>query len=434
MFDGRMKGITCNAELAGQWGAQQMHSIERDVRTFNTVTSAGGVVKEQATTLLELAVDPTDPTTYPYDPNVYAYGPSTAPSDAILLYGDLNYPTMSDDIVAYLKTNAPNRDASQNGKLVTNPNSTVTTAGAMNQYFWPSADGSSYRMFYNQGDWFIGNGKSRYRPAYTIRLGGWMGLFDIGYEFEKVPVKLSFSAGIISGDKYPYNEEVSKKYKGFLPLRDINYQGYMVKSIAIFTYRLMPRPLNVATGDLLARANIDDSSNLRFFGFGIDYAPLKDQKKLQLNANVLFFWEDADLCKWDLNGSYPVPAVPSGTDASTWNEYAIAKAREDSRNAWTGNSALLDSSAGADLHGWQSSAIASKQLGTELNAQATYRMTKNSDVIFRGGFFIPGQLYKDLIGQPNILTRTWIQNDIEVKRSLGADVCYAWNIRFQYIF
>ncbi|MEI7503432.1 MAG: glycine-rich domain-containing protein [Paludibacter sp.] len=313
---------------------------------------------------------------------------------------------------------------------------TVTTAGVMNSYFWPMAnDATRYRFIYPIGDWFVGEGKSRYRPAYNVTLKGWMGLCDIGYEFEKIPFKICAAMGLISGDNYPYNEEVNKTYRGFLPLRDINYQGHLVKSVAIFTYRLMPRPLNIATGDILARSNIDDSSNIRFFGFGVDYAPLKDKKQLSLNANLAFFWEDADLYIWDKNGSIPVPEVPAG-DASiqTWNTYAVARAKEDSRQAYTGDSSSLNSTCGLDLEGWQGTILASKRLGTEINFQATYRLTKKSDMIFRGGYFFPGQLYKDLDGQPNILTRTWIQNDQEVRRSLGSNYCYAWNLRFQYIF
>ena len=44
---------------------------------------------------------------------------------------------------------------------------------------------------------------------------------------------------------------------------------------------------------------------------------------------------------------------------------------------------------------------ASRMLGTELNFEVQYRPVKNCILLAVIGCFIPGQLYKDVEGQPN---------------------------------
>ena len=56
-----------------------------------------------------------------------------------------------------------------------------------------------------------------------------MALADLSYTWDSHPFKAAAAAGYISGDNYPYNEEVSRSFKGFIPLRS-RYKGMGVQN------------------------------------------------------------------------------------------------------------------------------------------------------------------------------------------------------------
>lgn len=232
-------------------------------------------------------------------------------------------------------------------------------------------------------------GNKRFRDEYRLDMRGYMAAIDAEYSFEKIPVKVAATATYISGDKYPFNEEcnTTKRYKGFIPYGDYEYVGKYVFSQIMLDARKLPRPTDLSWHDQYAHNNVKDSSNLMYLGVGSTWHPFKNKKKLMLRSNLLFFWQDATLKKW--SKSQPLPDSFVGWDV-------------DNEGVWFKGSA-------EDLErkriGWTTCDDASRMLGTELNFEAQYRPVPNCIFFFQFGCFLPGQLYKDLDGQPNDRTR-----------------------------
>lgn len=452
MIDGRYKQWSFNAEIATQFGKFQMHALDRN-RWIYQKDEDTGLFYAHATHVFEHNVDPEFNEANYDNPgqgardNAFLADPANATlalaaidsiNDSFAIGTDVS----GNDLIGKLRKTEIDRLVSQkNGDVLLNPD-TGDFSWTDPRYFYPvrvlghkiattapvdggdpvDLDGGDadktydiphgaqqLRILYNAKD-NIQYGGDRFRPAYELKLKGYMALFDLAYEFEAAPVKANFGCGVISGDRYPFNmgEEVNKNYHGFLPLRDINYQGHFIKSLAVFTYRLMPRPLNPDYRDMYARNHTDDTSNLRLLGLGCDWYPTHEPSKLNISSNIVWFWVDGLMYKWDING---VPSNP------TWARVLADQFSIDS-----------------GYRGWLSNEKASRYLGFEMNTGLDYLITENCELVIRGGIFFPGRLYKDLDGQANLASFTYKPNDTLVAKSLGTDYAWAWNIRLSYRF
>lgn len=466
MVDGKYKNFSFNVEGAFQFGKFQMHALDRNRWIY--IKEDNGRFLAHGTHVFEHNVDPEFDQAN-YDPNntranpvprselpvASTPGTSGAPGQYNLDYQLLanpgvyaaavaDYDVVNDDYVVATDDVISALVGSESDRLLGQQNGSVIFNAANGNYLWSDPryyspvrvlgnristadstvdldagnktitydipEGSQQnRVIYNAVN-NIQYGGDRFRKAYQLDLKGWMFLCDMAYEFDVIPVKANFGGGIISGDKYPFNmgEEVNKPYRGFMPLRDINYQGHFIKSLAVFTYRLMPRPLNPDYRDMYARNHTDDSSNLRLLGFGLDWFPTRKKEVLNISSNVIWFWEDALIYKWDVNG---IPSNPA------WA--AIIQNRFSTNSGYKG---------------WVSDQPASRYLGLEVNVGIDYWLTECCDVVLRGGVFVPGQLYKDIKGQANMATFSYKPNDTLEAKSLGSDYAWAWNIRIGYRF
>ncbi len=268
---------------------------------------------------------------------------------------------------------------------------------------------------------FFGN--QRFRNAYKLKYSGFMALLDVNYEFEKYPLKLAGAAGYISGDNYPYNDEQNKSYSGFVPLRS-RYRGHSVYSLLIFDRLIIPRPLNISNRTLYAHNNIKDLSNLQFLGLGCTWFPLTEKQRMSVNTNLLFFWEDADLKKWDKDGKHSDPEV----------EKYLALQR--AKLGFPGVERSFDSTKKApdNNKGWVSNDDASKFLGTELNMKVNYNILGQCDFYAKAAVFVPGALYKDLDGQPNEQTIRINSDGLTEYESLGHDWAFGFIVGLNYRF
>jgi len=318
MIDYKNKNWLANFEFDAQFGHQDVHAIDR-----NDVV---------------LAKDSTTGDVYESYTHIYDGADITTANKA----------RVTSALKAVVNT-ADNRTASMNGhQLVGAPGS----YNAGNVTGFPTAN--------------------RIRNGYKIDYRSIASLLDVGYEFDKIPFRVSGAAAYIGGDSFPYNNESNKTYKGFVTLRDYVYWGYLVKSFASLFMRYMTRPLNIDYAKMYAPAQIRDTSNMQYFGVSTNWYPFKNRKKMDVMANLLWFWEVGNIKKWDKHSSL-----------ATTNSY-IAKA-----NSTYG------------FNGWLSDKNASKFLGTEFNVLATFRPISSLDLYAYGYLFAPGGLYKDIDGQPS---------------------------------
>lgn len=251
-------------------------------------------------------------------------------------------------------------------------------------------------------------GLGRFRKEYTISYGGYMALADVAYTRADKRLTISAAGALISGDKYPYNEEVNKSYKGFMPLRDQNYFGQYVRSFAVLYARKMPRPVDMADHKFYAFNNDEDTSNLRYVGIGLQWHPLQDPRKLTILPLWLSFWEDCPPQKWlplasrDFNGN------------ATYN--AVYKQCQKKLN----------------FTGAASTELASRHLGQEVTLCAIWVPMPNCQISGAFSAFIPGQLYKDVEGMPNRNTRR-IQPDGCVRYdSLGTQPVFGGSMKISF--
>ncbi len=262
-------------------------------------------------------------------------------------------------------------------------------------------------------------GRKRFRPAYRIDLRGIMMLCDIGYTFENLPIKLAATAQWIGGDVYPYNQECNKRYKGFMTLRDYNYVGYDVPLFALLYARVLPRPLNISYEKMYAFNHFEDASNLRILGAGFTWYPVKDNKaQSMVMVNIAGVWNDAALKKWDCNGC---------PDFDDLTNFAI-----------TGGPGFPGIRDELSFQGWESKEKASHYMGLEINLYWEYHPFPNCKIYSINGIFIPGQLYKDLEGQPNRNTRRFDarpgREGKVIFDSLGHDIAYGLHIGMRFAF
>ena len=256
-------------------------------------------------------------------------------------------------------------------------------------------------------------GNARFRGEYRLDYRGFMGAVDMKWEFETVPVVIAATGTYASGDKYPFNDEMNKRYKAFLPYGDYNYSGKYVKSQIVLEAKKLSRPIDISYHHQYAFNNVEDMSNLAFLGLGTEWRPFEDKQKLLLQSNLLWFWETTTLKKW-----YKEQPLPSGFEGT------VSWAKNESTGVWYKD--------GHDK-GWKTCDDASKMLGTELNFEVQYRPVDNCLFLMQLGCFIPGQLYKDLDGQPNERTKDGPQAYVG-NFGLGHDPVWRGTLSLDYRF
>lgn len=279
-----------------------------------------------------------------------------------------------------------------------------------------------------------------------IKLRGKMAMGDLRYKVENYPVYLTAAVGYFSGDDYPYNDALdkyiageisqsdwvagtysgSREYNGFLPIRDYHYQGLWATPLVMFSAGIVPRPLDMDLFNLTAYNDDDSATNIKFVGGGVQWFPLHDKSKLKTNANLFWYWEDTQLYRWDVSGARPV-AITTGIP-KVGGGYSTA---------------YLDSLNTYNIQGWRTDQWASKFLGWEFNAIATYVVTDNCELSLRGGLFFPGSLYRDIVGMPNentdVSTDSFTSDGTVTMGTpsapgLGSEKAYGIYARLRYLF
>jgi hypothetical protein len=241
-------------------------------------------------------------------------------------------------------------------------------------------------------------GFSRFRKGHKVTYGGYMGVVDLACRSRSGRVTLGASAGVVSGDTYPYNTQEDKKYSGFLPLRDQNYFGKYVRSFAMFYGRKIPRPNDMADHKMYAYNHDESTANLRWFGVGGQIHPLKNPQELTIIPVWFSFWEDMPPAKWD-------------NEATRTFGDGMHDAIYKSSQAKYGFSGAADPEV-----------LASRHLGYELSLCAVWKPMSNCEISCALSAFLPGQLYRDVKGMPNYRTRFLKPNADVQLQGLGSGV------------
>jgi hypothetical protein len=379
--------FSMNAEVAGQFGHQNVHAIDRNEEVEEKDTEMGL-------------------STYRY---THIFGGSETgevrvASSNTATPANVNIVQNRGGWDATTKQWIP--AVTKNGDLLYESDGTTALASYR---FAPGAGGGDeiqpWTNIYNSNV----TGNKRFRDGYRIDYRGFMGVIDMKYEFEDVPLSVAVAGAYISGDRYPYNEEKDKRYRGFIPYGDYNYIGKYVYSQVLLEERKLPRPVDISYRFQYAFNNIEDMSNLAYLGTGVEWKPFKDKNKLMLRSNILWFWETIDLKVWNKEQELPYKEGTNDTQvfegSVSWPKAAGFCPAEfgECGNVWvSSNTKYLGE--GNFIKGWKTKDDASRVLGTEINFEVQYRPIKNCIVLGQLGCFIPGQLYKDLKGQPNVNT------------------------------
>lgn len=375
MVDYHRRNLSVNVEVAGQCGSQRVQAIDRNQILLTKADF--GTVDESFSHVFVGAAGTTDP---------LKTNKSYANAPVSLKDGAGNYQAYSfhpEDQLYYLVNTPEARALSSQGK----------------QLPWDDPIGNP---LYNS-DAF---GNARFRPEYKLKYRGFMALADVGYEFEDSPFKIAGTLGHISGDNFPYNEEVTKTYHGFIPLRS-RYSGLEVENYMVFDRMDIPRPLNISNRTLYAFNDLKSLTNLDFIGLGVTWFPLENRKKMTVEGDLFLLWEDATIKKWDVNGVYPDPVIES--------ELAVDRQKYN-------------------FQGWLSQDNARRMLGAEIDFKVYYQVLDHCKVSGRASFFFPDGLYSDLAGQPNIQTRRVDKFGFTHYDSLGSEMACSFVVGLFYQF
>lgn len=369
MADYRYKGWQGNIEVAGQFGHQRMHCIDRNKIELKR-DAASGVVREVYSHIFSPSAGAD---------SVYPDGtfPEKVPVRALV-----SDPAQNLIDIANLSANRPNGTATsskgckipclsredilaKNGKQLVDSNGVPVTVS-----FGVVTPGTA-RKVYNSN--FFGN--ARFRPSYKLKYQGVMALADLAYTTEDNQFKVAGAVGYIGGDNFPYNNEVDQSFKAFVAQRAA-YSGLHVTPLFMFERLVLLRPLNVDYRQMLGRNHFRDYSNLQFFGASFSWFPLnKNRNQLLVMPNVMAFWQVAHVPKWDKTGAHP--------DAAIERQIELVRTQK------------------LKFCGWESECRASRFLGVEANVIVDYYVLPQCKLYFRGYLFFPGQCYKDLEGMPN---------------------------------
>ena len=398
MMEVSKNNFDVNVEFAGQTGKQDLYGIDRNTKVVSRSDQSGNVVE----VFSHIVVPP------PPELNIPAnIGRQKVPVkyDGIFYYND--YVPQKD--FNYIINSYQNRNAKRQGQEI---------IGAK----WKQANDAV--PVYNSNQF----GNARFRKPYSLNLNGFMAIADIGYSFDKYPFRVAGTAGHISGDSYPYNEEVDKTYHGFIPQRS-RYMGLDVRSTLIFDRLVIPRPLNICNRTMYAYNNLKDLSNLDFLGVGGTWYPFKKKARGMLTANCIFFWEDAMLYKWDKNGHHPDPSI----EAQIAFDRAILGFRGVAP-VYKSNDYYKNGTPDPSNKGWLSNETASRFLGTEIDLKGEVKIINECRFNGKICLFVPGQLYRDLDGQPNELTQYIDTQGLSHYESLGHKYAFAFIVGLDYIF
>lgn len=252
-------------------------------------------------------------------------------------------------------------------------------------------------------------GKARFRKEYKIDLRGFAVMADAQFRSANGRVCLNIAGAWISGDEYPYNGEVDKRYNGFLPLRDQNYDGKYVKSIAILHARKFPRPVDMADHKMYAFNHDEDMSNLRYVGMSLQCHPLANPAALIIVPSIIGYWQDCPPYTWNKNAAR---SFDSGTDTGV---YKACQTK-------------------LGFSGAATSERASNHLGTEVALSTIWNMAPGCSANVGIAAFIPGRMYTDIDGMPNRYTRRVKADGNAVYESLGNEVMLGLNARLTFAF
>ncbi|MCB9493397.1 MAG: hypothetical protein H6679_03920 [Epsilonproteobacteria bacterium] len=386
MFDWKKNNMHFNFEVAGQMGHQQMHGLDRNLIQLVHGGSSGAVSAKFSHIDLKSNI-PTQ------DSGIVVRAKAHAGTHGGVFPIPADGAFKKDELLPLIVNNPINKDPQVTDNLKRTDNAQnllVNTGGTANSFAL-----NSQRF-----------GNNRFRLPYRLSYRGIMALADMSYEFEKPHLKAALAVGYIGGDNYPYNNERDCTYHGFIPMRS-RYKGLGVQNMLIFDRLAIPRPVNISHRTFFAFNNTKDLSNLQFLGAGLTWYPLEEKSKLSLTLDVMSLWEAAQLQKWDKNGTHPDPDI----------EKQIAEARKF-----------------FGFSGWESKDNASKHLGVEVDLKLFYEILNHSLFFVRMAIFVPGNLYKDLLGQPNELTIRVTRDGFNSYQSLGNSTAFALIMGINYRF
>jgi hypothetical protein len=443
MVDWRYNGWRVNAEIGLQFGHQTMHAIDRNHLVFDdayyteTATEYDGAVAQQSVTSGRLDVTRGTPAAYhshvmlgitTTDPESsgYVHSGEFLPYRAYYVSDELSHVNANrspGEQGAMIRRGAPTSSTDthiagtvyQSKKITTDPGTVPGNDSAYSPYTFKSGIAYYDDLFTVQphGTLFNANipfgGATRFRNEYTLDLHGAVALLDVSYTFPSQKLTFAGAVGYISGDDDPCNTEVNKRYNGFIPLRDANYEGHSVKSYAVLAARKIARPSTFSERLLYAQNNFESSTNLEYFGLAAVICPLADRSELTIESNLLYFWEDVPPFIWDKKGARDF--------GSTVLNGIWSKLQED-------------------LHfsGYQTTKRASQQLGLEFNTVVTWRPIPSIELRALFATFVPGKLYRDIDGTPNAYAiRLDADGDVHLE-SLGHTVPFGGMVRLTYFF
>lgn len=250
------------------------------------------------------------------------------------------------------------------------------------------------------------NSATRFRPAYTNKLQGWMAVVDGAYTFDEYNFQLALAYGYASGDKAPNSREGDKKYNGFVGLHEL-YSGKRVTSIFLLDQRLLKRPTNLDVkvnepqGPVAAK-NDTTFSDLQHVGIGATWTPNCSIKKLSLNPNIVAFWKAKE--------EFKVKFVPN------------------QRNPDLETLTISDE-------------YASTYMGTELNILAECAVITDLKLFANAAVFFPGTYFKDVKGVPvgKDIFDIIVQDDLNDRRQadrfrISSDTAYHLNVGLEFKF
>lgn len=366
--------ISVNVECAGQYGYQDIHAIDRNS------------IKDGNFTHIFLGAN---------DSRV------PVPAGNLIKKGtDIGY-VKAENELANVINSLNNRNLDMQGQPLVKANGSLLR---VNPFSGSSNNGSNDIQTYNSN---IFNNK-RFRPGYRRNHCGAMALIDINYDFLTYPLRVGAAAGHISGDEYPYNDELGGSNHGFIPLRS-RYKGEAVKSFLLFDRLIIPRPMNLSHKNLYAFNNLKNLSDLQYLGVSLSWFPLEDRKTMAVSNDLMFFWKAASINKWDKNGQCP-DVLANQPNQLPFDQQQL------------------------NFTGWESTEPARRFLGTEFDFKLLYQFIDHCTVFTKLCLFFPGGLYKDLDGQPNIATRSVDMQGNMHYDSLGSQTALGFVCGLDYKF
>ena len=231
------------------------------------------------------------------------------------------------------------------------------------------------------------NGPYRFRPAYDNKFAGCMAVIDGTFWFQPQTLRGSLAIGYASGDEHPNivledpsDTERTSTYGGFIGLQEI-YSGKRVRSIFVIGGQSITRPLSspelkVSQDRHFYATNVQGFSNLIYTGAGFTWTPDNYKRKIMLNSNALYYWQDKPT-----------------------NKYCLSRYGNETSSA--------------------SNETASKALGLEINLFLDVHWLSNLKGFLATAVFVPGKHFDEIIGKP-----TNAKQFAEVSRSSRYEIDY----------